>query len=63
EFGELRQELIVDGAAKLLGAANLLAAFVEDAIGSEKLEDGFAAALIPDFVEPAEQELFVLFGG
>lgn len=42
------------------GAANDFVAIVNDPIGSEELRDGVAVAFVPDFVEPADDELFVL---
>ncbi len=62
EAGEPGAEFVVEG-AELLGAAQVAGAVVEHGGGSEEFEDGFAAALIPDLLEPADDEVFVLFEG
>src|SRR5215469_10002981 len=37
-------------------------AIVDDGVRREEFKDGFAAGLVPDFLEPAEQEMLALFG-
>ena len=59
---ELSADAVVE-VSEFLRAANGSVAFVEDALGGEKIEDGFAAGLIPDLIEPALHELFVVFDG
>ena len=56
---ELCADAVVE-VSKFLRAANGSVAFVEDALGGEEIEDGFAAGLIPDLIEPALHQLFVV---
>ena len=59
EIGENRAQAVVKF-FEFGGAANDFVAIVNYAIGSEELRDGVAVALVPDFFEPADDELFVL---
>lgn len=59
EIGENRAQTVVKF-FEFCGAANDFVAIVNYAVGSEELRDGVAVALVPDFLEPADDELFVL---
>ena len=45
---------------KFCGTTNDFVTIVNYAVGSEKLRDSITIALVPDFFEPADDELFVL---
>ena len=62
EIGELRAQAIVKF-FEFSGAANHNGAVVENAILSKELRDGVTIPFVPDFVEPADDELFVLIEG
>src|SRR5262249_6369866 len=59
-------ELVADAVVKsgeFLRATDGSVAFVEDAFLVKEIEDGLAAGLVPDFVEPAANKLFIVFEG
>ena len=60
EVGELGAKAIIEG-FKFGGAVNGGGAIVNNSVGSEEFGDGITAALIPDFMKPANDEVFVLF--
>ena len=60
EVGEFGADGVLE-TAKGLGTVDLILAVVQNGIGEEKFEDGFAAALVPNFFKPADDEVFVLF--
>ncbi len=62
EIGEIGAERIVE-AAEFVGAFEVCLAVVKDALRREEIVNGLATALVPDFLEPANDELLVLFGG
>ena len=53
----------VEKGFKFTRTADSHIAVVKHAVRREEFGDDFAAALIPDFFEPAMDEMFVLFGG
>src|SRR5260370_19653635 len=59
EIGEYRAQAVVEF-FEFGGTTDNSVAIVKYAIGSEELRDGVAIALVPDFFEPAYDELFVL---
>ena len=59
--GKPGAEVVVE-AREGFGAAEFGGAIVNDGARGEKLEDGFAAGLVPDFLEPTEEEMFALLG-
>jgi len=59
EIREYRAQAVIEF-FEFSGTANDSVAIVEYAIGSEELCDGIAIALVPNFFEPADHELFVL---
>ena len=60
EIGELGAEVVVE-TEEFFGAVEMIGAVVENGVGRKKFNDGFAAALVPDFFKPADNELFVVF--
>lgn len=60
EVGELGANSVLE-AAKSFRAMDLILAVVENRTGREEFENGFAASLVPDLFEPADDEVFVLF--
>jgi hypothetical protein len=49
-------------AREFLGAAVLVRAVMENGGFAQEFQDGFTTALVPNFVKPANHQLFVLFG-
>lgn len=58
EVVELCAKIVVEG-GELVGAAEVLCAIVENTVLVQEFEDGVAVTVIPDFFEPADDELFV----
>ena len=59
EIGEYRAQAVVEF-FEFGGAANDSVTIVNHAVRREELSDGVTVAFVPDFFEPADDELFVL---
>lgn len=58
-IGKTRLECVVEG-IEFVGPADLYTAVVQNTIRRKQLRDSFAAALIPNFFKPADEETAIL---